>query len=63
MHALGFMSHPPKTQQRDQPLSSSVTKEKPRLLPCWDSELEAEVKGGFFSLTHSQIVALLEQWE
>lgn len=45
VHASGFISCPPNTQQRDQPLSSSVTKEKPCLLPCWlpcwDSELEA----------------------
>ena len=48
---------------RDQPLSSSATQEKTCLRPCWDSELEAEVKGGFFSLTYSQITALLEKWE
>lgn len=61
---LGFMPCPPSTQQRkDEPCSSSVTKEKPCLLPSWYSKLEADVKGGFFSLTFSQIIPLLTQWE
>lgn len=64
VHASSFRSCPPNTKQRrDQALSSSVTKEKSGLLSCWDSKLEAEVKGGFFSLAYSQIIALLEQWE
>lgn len=63
LNALGFTSRPPSTQQRkDRPLSSSVAEEKSFLLPCWYSILEAEVKGGFFSLTLSQIIALLAQW-
>lgn len=50
-------------QRKDEPYSSSVTTEKPRLLPSWYSKLEADVKGGFFSLTFSQVIPLLTQWE
>lgn len=58
--ASGSRSRPPNVQQRHQPLSSSPAKVT---CDCWDSELKAEVNGGFFSLTYSRIIALLEQWE